>query len=82
MNNETSLAATGRVDRSVRGWRWLLWKVFGRHQWHYRNPFDRTCQVCGRYEVSHCASMEAWTPAWWETWNDGDEAKHYEAPNA
>lgn len=77
-----AIAANGRVDRNVRGWRWLLWMVFGRHKWAYRNPYDRTCKMCGRHEVSHCADLDSWNRAWWETWNDGDERKHYEASNA
>lgn len=77
-----TIAANGRVDRNVRGWLWLLWKVFGRHKWNYYNPYDRTCEVCGRREVSHCADIYSWNRAWWETWNEGNEWKHYEAPNA
>ena len=27
-----------------------------RHEWEYRNPYDRTCKRCGRHECE-----EAWT---------------------
>jgi len=78
----TTPIAAGQNDRKVMGWRWLLWMVFGRHKWAYHNPYDRTCKVCGRREVSHCADPESWNRSWWEAWNDGDERKHYEASNA
>ena len=68
------------VDRGVGGWRRAIWRIFGSHTWRYRNPYDRTCEVCGRNEVSHCAAMESWDRAWWEVWNDGEEQKHY-SPN-
>lgn len=49
--------------------RWL-----GLHHWRYRNPYDRTCKVCGRHEVSHCSV--SWRNAWWEVFSEGDRAKH------
>jgi hypothetical protein len=78
----TTPIAAGPNDVTVSGWRWLLWKVFGRHKWGYYNPYDRTCKVCGRREVSHCASLDSWNKSWGETWDEGDERKHYEASNA
>jgi hypothetical protein len=74
------IAANGRVDRNVRGWRWLLWKVFGRHKWDYRNPYDRTCKTCGRHEVVHAWNVT--DSGWWEVFQMGNERKHYEAHNA
>jgi len=76
-----AIAANGRVDRGVRGWSWLLWKVFGRHKWSYYNPYQRECKICERREISHCADLDSWNRAWWEVWNEGDERKHYEASN-
>ena len=55
----------------------LLWIFFGGHSWKYRNPYDRTCQVCGKHEVSHCSDIENWSRAWWEIFAAGDETKHY-----
>lgn len=65
------------VERRTKGWRWLLWKVFGSHKWGYRNPYYRICKVCDRREVSHCADFESWYKSWWETFDDGDERRHY-----
>lgn len=75
-----AIAANGRVDRNVRGWRWLLWMFFGRHKWVYRNPYDRTCTVCARREVVY--SLDMTDSGRWDAIRDGDELKHYEASNA
>lgn len=63
----------------IRILRKLLWKVFGRHEWNYRNPYDRTFSVCGLREVSHCWDLVSWGEAWWEVWDEGAERKHYES---
>lgn len=52
----------------------------GRHHWDYRNPFNRTCIVCGRNEVRHCQDMSEFfdsTKGWWEVFNEGDLTKHH-----
>jgi len=48
------------------------------HQWEYRNPYDRTCKICGRHEVEHCWGMSyfEWNSGWWEIFDDGDLTKH------
>lgn len=52
---------------------WLR-KLLGLHVWRYRNPYDRTCSVCGRHEVAHCW---AWGGnSWWEVFNEGESRKH------
>ena len=53
----------------------LLSFLLSPHKWEYRNPYDRTCSVCGRHEVSHCYSGE-WSRSWWECFDDGDANKH------
>lgn len=57
----------------------FLRRVFWRHHWVYRNPYDRTRSTCGRREVSMCWTLETWNRGWWETYNDGDECKHYKS---
>lgn len=53
------------------------------HRWHYRNPYCRTCVVCGRHEQVECWASD-WNrgvfneAAWWEVYNEGIESKHYE----
>jgi len=59
----------------------FLWKLFGWHSWRYRNPFDRVCTTCGRKEVVYCFVGESRVP-WWEVFDDGDPAKHYEPPGS
>lgn len=56
----------------------LTRKIFWKHKWVYRNPYDRTCSVCGRVEVSYCSDLESWNRDWWEAHNDGKESLHYE----
>ena len=59
--------------------KWLRrWKK-SLHVWEYRNPFDRTCSVCGRHEVKYCNDIkDARDPfsGWWEVYSDGDAEKH------
>ena len=55
----------------------LLWIIFGRHKWTYRNPYDRTCSVCGKHEIVYCSNVKGQSNSWWEVFNDGDESKHY-----
>lgn len=54
--------------------RWIRRKL-GMHEWEYRNPYDRTCEVCGRHEVQYCWSWD-WGGGWWESHDDGDTSKH------
>lgn len=52
---------------------WLR-KLLGLHVWRYRNPYDRTCVLCGRNEVEHC-----WvdgTGREWKVFNEGSSDKH------
>ena len=82
MNDDTTTTTPdGRsFERQVVGWRKTLWRIFGRHQWEYRNPYDRTCKTCGRLEVAHCWPDQR-HHHWWEVFRDGDEHKHYESHN-
>jgi hypothetical protein len=59
--------------------RFIAWwrRTFWRHRWVSHRPYRRTCSVCGRYEVSHCASMESWHNDWWEVFDNGDVSKHW-----
>lgn len=57
----------------------ILW----RHHWQYRNPFDRTCKVCGRHEVGHSLPWN-WNHRfkwWWEVFNEGNIERHTEGKN-
>lgn len=55
---------------------WLR-RLLGLHIWHYHNPYDRTCSICGQHEVQHC---RAWGgSSWWEVFRDGDQHAHKEA---
>lgn len=65
---------SAKVSDAVLQW---LRRHFWRHKWVYRNPFDRTCKVCGRNEVEHCYAGNLTGTAWWEIFDQGDEAKHY-----
>ena len=49
------------------------------HKWEYRNPYNRTCSVCGRNEVEHCWPGDEFKlrAGWWEVFDEGDESKHY-----
>lgn len=58
--------------------KWLRKLLFSDHRWEYRNPYDRTCAICGRHEVSHCRGMETWNIAWWEVFDEGDPQAHKE----
>ena len=53
----------------------IYWLLFG-HRWKYRNPYDRTCKVCNRHEVSHCWDLKSWNRSWWEIFDEGDATKH------
>lgn len=48
------------------------------HRWDYRNPYDRTCHICGRHEVEHRWHTEPGigNRSWWEVFADGDPSKH------
>jgi hypothetical protein len=50
--------------------RWL-----GLHEWKYRNPFDRTCNVCGRHEVAFSWAWD-WSRTWWEVHTYGNKSAH------
>lgn len=56
---------------------WLR-KTFIRHQWDYRNPYNRTCKTCGRLEIAYYQSLETWNHSWWDAHVDGDKSKHLE----
>lgn len=52
--------------------RWLR-NALRMHHWRYRNPFDRTCRVCGRHEVFHGFDTAlTHQNGWWELFDDGD----------
>lgn len=56
----------------------LLWRIFKWHSWEYRNPYDRTCKVCGKREVAHSFGGSSW---FWEVFSNGDAKKHEQSPN-
>ena len=53
------------------------------HKWKYRNPYDRTCSVCGRNEQEECWAEDFNirgfnAPGTWEVYREGDPKKHEE----
>lgn len=74
------MSEASSMDCRVGGWRATMWRIFGRHQWEYRNPYDRSCKTCGRNEVAHSWAGHP-EHQWWEVFRDGDQHKHYESPN-
>lgn len=52
-----------------------LRKWLGLHVWRYRNPFDRTCEVCGRNEVAHEFYGDPHDVRW-VVFDDGVVSKH------
>lgn len=51
------------------------------HKWQYRNPYDRTCKICGRNEQEECWPDEFRrygfrAKGWWEVYREGDPKKH------
>ena len=59
---------------AIRRW----WR--SRHRWNYHNPYERTCDICGRREVQHCADIKHFYNAfkgWWEVWDRGDPGLHH-----
>lgn len=51
------------------------------HKWAYRNPYDRTCKICGRNEQEECwpddyhrYGMRA--RGTWTVYREGDPKKH------
>lgn len=55
---------------------WFAKVLLPMHQWKYRNPYNRTCQVCGRHEVRHRWAGDAHRLGWWEVFDNGDINKH------
>ena len=53
--------------------------IFSGHRWKYRNPYDRTCKICGRNEVSHCWDLKSWNTSWWEVFDEGNPELHRSA---
>ena len=56
---------------------WADWP----HRWVYRNPFDRTCKICGRNEQEECWADEYHrygmrARGTWEVYREGDPTKH------
>ena len=60
----------------------ILIMLFGRdpiHDWQYRNPYDRTCKICGRNEQEECwgddyESHGLNAPGSWEVYRNGNGA--------
>jgi hypothetical protein len=50
----------------------LIFFARDKHTWRYYNPYNRSCQMCGRHEVSHCRSVDSWGNSWWEVFDEGD----------
>lgn len=53
--------------RQINAWAFILtgYRVF--HSWRYRNPANRTCKECGRYEHGYGHSWSPWFQVdWWE----------------
>jgi hypothetical protein len=56
---------------------WASWP----HRWKYRNPYDRTCKICGRHEQEECWADEyarygMRARGIWEVYREGDPKKH------
>lgn len=49
------------------------WLLFG-CRFEYRNPYDRTCRICGRHEIGH--SWPGDNKWYWECFDNGDKSKH------
>ncbi|WP_323016390.1 hypothetical protein [Castellaniella sp.] len=71
-----------RAIRTMSVVRWhrgptMIWPFNKLHRWVYRNPFNRTCKVCGRHEVFHgkTAALTKFE-GWWEVFDDGEKALH------
>jgi hypothetical protein len=43
----------------------------GMHLWVYRNPYDRTCRVCGKHQVEHMFLVNPPVYPWWGTFGNG-----------
>lgn len=64
--------------------KWVLEAIFwlhcnlGKHKWTYRNPYTRTCRVCGRQEDMYCWAWDLWRRdrGWWEVMRPGDPTLH------
>ncbi len=57
-----------------------LWQSWP-HRWEYRNPYDRTCKICGRHEQEECWADEyarygMRARGTWEVYREGDPKKH------
>lgn len=51
------------------------------HVWKYRNPYDRTCTICGRNEQEECWADEYHrygmrASGTWAVYREGDPKKH------
>lgn len=55
------------------------------HRWQYRNPYDRTCLICGRHEVNYTWTIYPTNPmtqrGWWEAHSEGDPTAHQPRKN-
>lgn len=49
---------------------WNLLHKLGIHKWSYRNPFDRTCDICQKHQQEYARVFEGENPfykqGWWE----------------
>lgn len=60
----------------------LLHYLFGVHDWRYRNPYDRTCEICHRWESEYFYPSDKGMERYggmrgfnqWEVHYEGDEA--------
>jgi len=65
----------------VGGLKLLSWWEAYPHKWEYRNPYCRTCKICGRHEEEECWPDEFHrygmrARGWWEVYREGDPQKH------
>lgn len=70
---ESGMVARIRIIASA-VWVWVV-GVAWMHRWHYRNPFDRECSVCGRHEVEHFRTTTS--RSYYEVFDYGVVEAHY-----
>ena len=50
------------------------------HKWKYRNPYDRTCELCGENQQAVCMAWDLWRTynewkyTWWEVYKPSNKA--------
>ena len=46
------------------------------HKWKYRNPYSRSCEICGEEQDVYCMAWDLWVPGrgWWEVMKPSNKA--------